>query len=175
MRGAVPVRHGERRAVGGHCAGAGRVCRVAVARPRGGAGLCEAALLYYFTVFFFTQRMRERYLLPALVLARAVRAVHAPPRLCPAGWRACGHHAVQPVSGAALCARRARWASARRWGRTCALAPAAKPCAVVCGACSGAGARRAARPAGRAGKPGRRRLKKEEKGVEIPRFFCYTV
>lgn len=31
--------------------------------------LCEAALLYYFTVFFFTQRMRERYLLPALVLA----------------------------------------------------------------------------------------------------------
>lgn len=32
-------------------------------------GLCEAALLYYFTVFFFTQRMRERYLLPALVLA----------------------------------------------------------------------------------------------------------
>lgn len=28
-----------------------------------------AALLYYFTVFFFTQRMRERYLLPALVLA----------------------------------------------------------------------------------------------------------
>lgn len=31
--------------------------------------LCEAALLYYFTVFFFTQRMRERYLLPALMLA----------------------------------------------------------------------------------------------------------
>ena len=72
--------------------------------------LCEAALLYYFTVFFFTQRMRERYLLPALVLA-ALCALCTRRR----GYAllACGLAATtlsQPVFGAALRARRA-WLS----------------------------------------------------------------
>ena len=123
---------------------------------------------------FFTQRMRERYLLPALVLAALCALLHAPPRLCPAGGRACGDHAGQSVSGAALCARRAAGLPA---GAGAQPAPwrGGKPCAVVCGACSGAGARRAAPLRAAREKKGRGRLKKKEKRRGNSTLFCYTV